>query len=107
MKINIKPLSVNEAWKGQRYKTEKYRKYQSDVLFMLPNIKVSGNALKIDLIYGFSNKGADIDNPTKMILDILQKKYNFNDNQIVQLVLTKKIVKKGQEYFDIYITELS
>jgi len=31
-KINIKPLSVNDAWKGKRYKTEKYKNYEN-VLF--------------------------------------------------------------------------
>ena len=29
-KLNIKPLSVNQAWQGKRFKTKKYNVYQSD-----------------------------------------------------------------------------
>ena len=31
-KIFIKPLSVNECWKGKRYKTDKYSNYEDAML---------------------------------------------------------------------------
>jgi len=103
MKINlqIKPLSVNLAWQGKRFKTPAYKRYERDVLLMLPKAEIT-NFDKLKITYGFSNKASDIDNPTKMILDILQKKYGINDRDIEYLVLQKVIVKKGQEFIEIW-----
>jgi Holliday junction resolvase RusA-like endonuclease len=106
MKINlqIKPLSVNEAWQGKRFKTQKYKSYEHDMLLMLPNIQIT-DFRKLKITYGFSNKASDIDNPTKMVLDILQKKYGINDRDIEYLVLHKTIVKKGKEFIEIWLYE--
>lgn len=103
MKINlqIKPLSVNLAWQGKRFKTPAYKRYERNVLLMLPNTEIT-KFDKLKITYGFSNKASDIDNPTKMILDILQKKYGINDRDIEYLVLQKVIVKKGQEFIEIW-----
>ena len=106
MRISIKPLSVNEAWKGRRYKTATYKRYEHAVYWMLPKIAFPEGKLKLSLTFGFSNSGADIDNPVKPILDILQKKYKFNDNQIYELNLKKEIVSKGSEFIEIKIMEL-
>tara|TARA_R100000655_G_scaffold105020_1_gene152832 strand:+ start:1065 stop:1421 length:357 start_codon:yes stop_codon:yes gene_type:complete len=106
MKINIKPLSINKAWKGRRYKTDKYKAYEKELLYLLPNKKQIGNLegpLKIDIEFGFSSSASDFDNPIKPLIDILQKKYHFNDNQIYEANIKKVIVDKGDEYlmFDI------
>jgi Holliday junction resolvase RusA-like endonuclease len=107
MRIEIKPLSVNEVWQGKRFKTPKYKQYERDMLLMLPPLKLDfKNPLKIDLIFGFSSKLADLDNPIKPILDILQKKYKFNDNQVQELNIKKEIVKKNQEFIKLEINEL-
>lgn len=108
VKINITPLSVNKAWQGRRFKTADYKNYEATVLMMLPKIKIPEPYFKINIELGFSSKLADIDNPVKMILDILQKKYKFNDRDIHELNLSKRIVKKGKEYFKFNIehTEL-
>lgn len=103
IRLNIAPLSVNKAWQGRRFKTDAYNKYERDVLLMLPMIKLPPSPFKVTIGYGFSNKGSDIDNPTKLVFDILQKKYKFNDSAIYELVLTKNIVKKGNEYFEFKI----
>ncbi len=106
-KIPIKPLSVNEAWQGKRYKTNEYKKYEKAVLILLPkSVKIGKSKLGIDIEYGFSNPLSDVDNPTKLLLDIMQKKYKFNDSQIYELTLRKSIVKKGQEFISIFIEEL-
>jgi len=106
IKINLKPLSVNDAWQGKRFKTPKYTKFEKECLLLLPALKVPINRLKISIEYGFSNKMSDVDNPTKCILDILQKRYGFNDNMIYELNLKKKIVEKGKEYFSFLIETL-
>lgn len=103
MKINIKPLSVNQAWQGRRFKTDKYKSYEKELLYLLPNRKnfgcLDGN-LRIDIKFGFSSKSSDIDNPVKPLLDILQKKYKFNDSQIYELHVKKTVVDKGDEFIE-------
>lgn len=99
-KINIKPLSVNSAWQGKRFKTPEYTKYEQKVLRLLNAGILPPPLYKLTIEYGFSNKASDIDNPTKLVLDVLQKKYKFDDKEIYELNLVKKIVSKGSEYFE-------
>ncbi len=96
--INIKPLSVNEAFQGRRFKTNKYKQYEHDLLYLLPKIKVPEGKLKVYYEFGLSNKNADGDNCIKQFQDIISKKYNFNDKQIYKWEVIKVDVKKGEEY---------
>lgn len=105
-KIDIKPLSVNEAWKGRRYKTEKYDKYIHDLLFLLPPIKLPLPPYALYLVVGYSNSASDIDNCLKPFVDCLQKKYGFNDKLIYSLFIQKEIVKKGKEFISFSIKSL-
>ena len=105
--LNIKPLSVNQAWQGRRFKTNKYKAFEKEMLFVLPKLKVKFKGdLKVTICYGFSSKLSDIDNPTKLVLDILCKKYGFDDRQIYELNQTKEIVKKGKDFISINIEEI-
>ena len=97
-KITIKPLSVNDAWQGKRFKTPEYKKFERDVAFMLPKIQIPDGDLELFLEWGFSSSGSDWDNPIKPFVDILQKKYGFNDNRIQIAHVKKTKVKKGEEY---------
>lgn len=107
IELQIKPLSVNEAWQGKRFKTPQYSKYERDLLLMLPKAKAEfSDILRIELFFGFSSAGSDIDNPVKPILDILQKKYKWNDNQIFEMNLRKCKVEKGKEFIHIGIYPL-
>lgn len=67
------------------------------MLASLPNLSIPSGRLSITLTFGFSNKSSDLDNPIKPMLDILQKRYKFNDSQVYLLTVNKKIVPKGQE----------
>lgn len=92
IKIDIKPLSVNEAFQGKRFKTPKYNGFQKEMLLKLPMINNPLNGmLKVNIVYGFSSKLSDIDNPTKMLLDCLVKKYGFDDRQIYELSQKKRL----------------
>jgi hypothetical protein len=68
--INIKPLSVNQAWQGKRFKTNLYKQYEHDVLLLLPKIKIVQPPYRLNIVVGFSNKASDIDNVLKPFLDI-------------------------------------
>jgi len=107
MRIKIKPLSVNQAWQGKRFKTNKYKAFEKELLLLLPPMKIEFKGdLRVELIYGFSNSLSDVDNPTKPVLDVLQKKYGFNDRQIVELNLKKEVVSKGNEFIELSINEI-
>jgi len=105
--INIKPLSVNECWRGKRFKTHTYEKYENDLLFLLPKIKIPQPPYRVQFEFGFSSASCDVDNPCKPLMDILQKKYGFNDKSVNELLLTRKQVKKGEEFIAFKIESLA
>lgn len=97
-KVNIKALSSNACWRGRRFKTPEYEVYERELSFKLPNIVIPEGKLLVKLEVGYSRASSDIDNFIKPLLDILQKKYKFNDNRIYELEASKVIVPKGQEF---------
>ena len=103
MRLKLKPLSVNEAWKGRRKKTDKYIGYTLLVKSLLKPLDIPDGELVVTLTFGFSSRGGDVDNPVKCFIDILSKYYGFNDNRIVEMHLRKIVVDKGGEFinFDI------
>ena len=105
-RVNIKPVSVNIAFQGRRFKTPQYKKFEQDLLSILPPKNISANRLKVVYRFGFSSKLSDLANPEKLVTDILSKKYGFNDNQIYEMQLFKEIVPKGAEFLEFEITEL-
>jgi Holliday junction resolvase RusA-like endonuclease len=106
-KLNEKPLSVNEAWQGKRFKTEAYKHYERTISFMLPKAEIDSNQmLRIEFFFGFSNKASDLDNPVKLLIDIAQKKYGFNDKNVFELNVRKCLVKKGDEFIQMGIYQL-
>lgn len=101
MKLMIKPLSVNEAWKGRRYKTDKYDHYRNLVLYSLPRkMDIPDGPFCVACRWGLSSKNADTDNFLKPFIDCLQIKYGFNDKRIVQILAEKVHVKKGSEFIE-------
>lgn len=103
MRLDIKPLSANEAWQGRRVKTQKYRNYEKVVMLMLKPLVVPDGDLELYLKWGFSSAASDWDNPIKQFQDCLQKKYGFNDNRVVRGVVEKVKVKKGEEFIEFEI----
>lgn len=102
-KLDIKPLTVNQAWKGRRYKTEMYERYETDLLNILPKFNIEDKRdIRIDIEFGIS-KLMDIDNGLKPLIDILQKKYKFNDRYIMELNIKKTVVKKKEHFIKINI----
>jgi len=96
--IKIKPLSVNDAWKGRRFRSAKYNSYRQSLFNLLPKISIPEGKKQLNLIVGFSSKGSDVDNILKPFIDVLQLKYKFNDSAIYKIIIEKEIVKKGSEF---------
>lgn len=104
--INIKPLSVNEAFNGMRTRSKKYDSFIKSMMFLLPKQIEYPDPLNIKLAieFGFSSKGSDIDNCCKSFIDCLVKRYGFDDRYIYEMHVFKVIVPKTKEYikFKIY-----
>jgi len=100
MIIKIKPMSVNSAWCGKRFKTPEYKDYELEMHYILPKKIELFDKMKLIIKFGFSRINCDIDNPVKPFLDILQKKYGFNDSKIWKLEIEKNKVNKGKEYIE-------
>lgn len=97
--IQIKPLSVNESFKGRKTKTVKYLRYQTLLTALLPkSYEIPQGKLQIELEFGFSSKSSDWDNPIKQFQDIFCKKYGIDDKRIYKGIVEKVDVKKGEEY---------
>lgn len=105
-RLNIRPISVNRCWQGRRFKTEEYKSYEQEMIYRLPKMNVPKGKLQIKIKCGFSSKASDIDNPIKPLLDILQKKYSFNDKLIYKIELEKEDVKKGEEFIEFDLSTL-
>ena len=103
MRINIKPLSVNECWQGKRFKTPKYKSYETELLYRLKCLAIPEPPYELNITFGLSNVLSDWDNPVKPFQDILQKKYGFNDKNIFKAVVIKEKVSKGNEFIDFEI----
>jgi len=73
---------------------------------LLRPMSIPEGYLSISLVFGFSSKSADFDNPVKPFVDCLQKKYRFNDRAIKRAEITVEEVKKGDEFIEFTIESL-
>lgn len=102
-KISIKPLTVNRAYQGRRFKTPEHNSYRKELMLRLPDIELPKPPYIVYYEFGFSNSQCDYDNAVKPFQDALQERYGFNDKDIAEAHIKKVVVKKGHEYiyFDI------
>ena len=100
MRVDIKPLSVNQAWQGRRFKTPEYKAFERAVLLLLKPCKIPEGELEIQLQFGCA---FDFDNPVKPFIDCLQKKYGFNDSRIKKATIEVVAVEKGKEFIEFEI----
>ena len=94
-------MSINEAYKGKRVRTDKYDDYEERLIYTLPrrsSIDIPDGSLEIHYEFGVSSKLFDVDNAIKPFQDVLQHKYKFNDRIVMFITARKAYVKKGDEY---------
>ena len=104
VRLELKPMSVNQCWYGRKNPTEIFKQYRLDVDRLLPDeYTVPEGELFILFKWGLSNRGNDIDNSCKPFLDALQLKYGFNDNKVYSIIMEKIIVPKGKEFIEFEI----
>ena len=100
MKVKIKPMSVNQAWQGKRFKTPKYKAFRERLQWLLKDMLIPDGALKLTINFGVSNMAFDVDNGLKPFIDALQDRYDFNDNRIVEITARKEKTAKGSEFIN-------
>ena len=104
IRIEIKALSVNQAFQGRRFHTKHHKQWSENVSLLLPNkIELPPPPYELFLKFGFSSTLADWDNGIKCFQDSLAKKYGFNDKLIRRGVVETEIVKKGFEFIEFEI----
>jgi len=105
--LNEKPLSVNQAWKGKRFRTQKYKDWCFRCITKLDsNSELIGSKYIFYIDVYYSNSASDIDNCLKPFFDLLQKKYEmFDDKNVYSLVINKRICSKGQDRIEFIATE--
>jgi Holliday junction resolvase RusA-like endonuclease len=103
VRLEVVPMSVNRAWKGQRYKTDEYKRYENSLLWLLPKITLPEPPYQVNYRFGMSNIVSDWDNPVKPLQDIIQKKYGFNDRFIMRAIVEKVKTDKGKEFIEFQI----
>lgn len=111
IKLEVKPLSVNNAfsvYKGKKLKTKQYRQYEKTIIAHLIKSKIKlklppNGDLYLYLKIGVS-RAFDTDNAAKPLIDIFQGYFGFNDNRITYLVIEKDVVKRGNEYIEFQLS---
>ena len=102
-RLNIKPLSVNSAYRGRRFKTPLYSAWKKQIMTMFPDMPIPTPPYEIRFKFGFSSKASDIDNPVKSLMDCLSEYYGFNDKLVRRIVIDSEIVGRGNEYCEFEI----
>lgn len=104
--LPFKPLSVNKAWQGRKYKTKDYDDFIIDCLYILPRRKmIEGNVAVIMDFYLKRPKNCDVDNFIKPLLDIIVKKGYIKDDRYVFFLQAQKHYSSN-EGVKIYIIPL-
>ena len=108
-RFDSKPLSANKMFYRAKQMTREYREYREFIYEDIDNRKKwpfkPEDHLDFDVKVGFSSKLADVDNCIKPLLDTFQYMFDFNDRYVFKVTIEKEYVKKGEEYFDVTVTE--
>lgn len=104
--LPLPALSTNKLYKGVKQRSHHYKQFRKKVFNLLKeydsNVNLSGN-LSFHMEVGFSSPLSDLSNAIKGLEDVLCEYFKFNDRQIVQITMEKRLVDKGCEYVKVYI----
>lgn len=98
--IRVKPLSINKAFKGRRFKTKASKQYDKDVKEAIAGNKATPIKTKwYEVRYQFWLKNfgnSDYDNFIKQVQDCLVRSgFINNDNHIKKAVIEKFRIEEG------------
>ena len=106
-RFDFKPLSANKMFYRAKQLTREYREWREAIYEDVEDRTKwkfkKDERLDFTVNVGFSSKLADVDNCIKPLLDTFQYMFEFNDKYVYRVEITKEIVKKGDEYFEVYV----
>jgi Holliday junction resolvase RusA-like endonuclease len=83
--IPIKPLTVNRAYQGRRFRAPELLAYQQELSYRLPAMEIPRGKLEVKYVFGVSSRNSDMDNCVKAFQDALAEQYGFNDRDIYRM----------------------
>jgi len=113
IKLDIKPLSVNRAYKAVKVrgkasmaKSSEYKQYTKDLPLLLPShLQLPPGKLVFIIKFYFATAASDIDNCIKSMQDLICDYYAVNDNKIYLLLVEKHTGHKGNERIEFEFLE--
>lgn len=106
MRIQIKPLSVNRCWQGKRFKTNEYKSYEEELLWLLKGNKKKSGFVKVEYkIYLKNYKMSDVGNIEKPLTDIIVKAGLIDDDRFIKKMVLEKFDSEV-DYIEIKITKI-
>ena len=107
--IPLKPMSVNIAWCGRRFKSKAYKQYEKDFFKVIGRVPKIGGDIEVTIEWYIKNdKMTDIDNPTKPLLDLLSKAGLWEDDRKIRALHLYKygVVNKNDERIVVVVEEI-
>lgn len=106
--LNIKPLSINDAYKGRHFPTAAKTHFENSVRWMLPNKKIEGRWFRLEYKFFLKNFSlTDVGNLEKIITDCIVKRgIILDDRLITELRLRKFPSKQDRIEVEIYPTDI-
>ena len=90
--IPIKPISINEAFQGRRFKTKKCKDFEKSFLDIAPKKKMITGLIEIQYeFYVKNHKQADYDNLIKITQDLLKVCGYIEDDRKIYKATVYKI----------------
>jgi len=106
MKIDLKPVSINEAFQGKRFKTQKCKDFEQQFFFLAKKKKMIKGIVEVEYKFHLKNhKMADYDNYIKILQDMIVKcGYIEDDRKIYKATIYK--IKSKTDYIEFKIKKL-
>ena len=105
IKIPMRPLSINAAFQGRRFKNRKCKQYEKDVSVYLSNIRSISGYISIQYEFHLKYfKITDIDNLVKVLQDCIVKKGIIEDDRKIVASHIYKYPAKS-DHIEIFIEE--
>ncbi len=103
MIIELKPISINEAFQGKRFKTKKCKDFENDFMLLAPKRKMIKGRVEVKYKFYMKNHSrADYDNVIKVVQDlIVECGYIEDDRKIYKATIYK--IPSDKDYMDIKI----
>lgn len=107
--LDAKPLSVNRAWQGRRFKSLEYKVYERRIAALLQQCGVKKVEGRVQITYRFCLKNyalTDADNLVKPLQDILVKMGAIDDDRFIDRYVIEKCKTDGDGQIIIEIESL-